>query len=48
MERTKKPIFLTAGKFSVLSLVTLTSVINASYSYFTLLQSLYIKKENDI
>ncbi|KAG5870808.1 hypothetical protein JTB14_005358 [Gonioctena quinquepunctata] len=45
MERSKRPLFLTAGKFSVLSLQSFTSVIRTSYSYFALLQTLYRKYE---
>ncbi|XP_074037331.1 odorant receptor 46a [Leptinotarsa decemlineata] len=46
MERSKKPMLLTAGKFSVLSLQSYTSVMRTSYSYFALLQTLYSKNQN--
>ncbi|KAJ8912546.1 hypothetical protein NQ315_006617 [Exocentrus adspersus] len=42
-ERSKRPLFLTAGKFSTVSLNSFTKVINTSFSYFTLMQNLYKK-----
>nr|UTN00937.1 odorant receptor [Semanotus bifasciatus] len=41
MERSKKPIILRAGNMFPLSLVTFTSVIRSSYSYFAVLNRLY-------
>ncbi|KAI7815069.1 Odorant receptor Or10a [Rhyzopertha dominica] len=41
MERAKRPIILTAAKFSVLSLTSFASVMRSSYSYFALMQQLY-------
>nr|ALR72552.1 odorant receptor OR7 [Colaphellus bowringi] len=41
MEHSKKHLYLTAGKISVLSLESFTSVMRTSYSYFALLQTLY-------
>ncbi|XP_018566967.1 odorant receptor Or2-like [Anoplophora glabripennis] len=46
MERSKRPLFLTAGKFSVLSLNSFTTVMNSSYTYFALMQKLYSKTNN--
>jgi hypothetical protein len=43
LERTKRPVTLTAGKFVTLSLATLTSILRSSYSYFAVLQHLYNK-----
>nr|QXE93220.1 odorant receptor 40 [Eucryptorrhynchus scrobiculatus] len=47
MERTKRPLYLTAGKFSVLSLASFTSVINSAYSFFALMQTMYVKTEDN-
>lgn len=41
MERSKRVIFLTAGKFFILSLTTLVMIVKSSYSYFAVLQRLY-------
>ncbi|KYB28981.1 hypothetical protein TcasGA2_TC032272 [Tribolium castaneum] len=41
LERTKKPVILTAGKFVTLSLTTFTTILRSSYSYFAVLQHLY-------
>ncbi|KAJ3653683.1 hypothetical protein Zmor_012921 [Zophobas morio] len=41
LEKTKKPVVLTAGKFVTLSLATLTGILRSSYSYFAVLQHLY-------
>ncbi|CAH1381872.1 unnamed protein product [Tenebrio molitor] len=41
LERTKKPVILTAGKFVALSLTTLTAILRSSYSYFAVLRRLY-------
>nr|WEG72128.1 odorant-receptor-34 [Grapholita molesta] len=38
VERANKPLSITAGKMFPLSLTTFTSVINSSYSFFTLLR----------
>nr|XP_023022535.1 odorant receptor 13a-like [Leptinotarsa decemlineata] len=46
MERSKQPLVLKVGKFSMLSLQSFTSVIRTSYSYFTLMQTLYRKNLN--
>ncbi|XP_049817792.1 odorant receptor 94a-like [Aethina tumida] len=45
-ERSKRPLYLSAGKFSKLSLATFTSVINSSYSYFTLMQRMDSKNKH--
>lgn len=41
MERAKRPVALTAGKFATLSLTSFVAVIRFSYSYFALMQRLY-------
>ncbi|CAG9858863.1 unnamed protein product [Phyllotreta striolata] len=46
MERSKRPLYLTAGKIYVVSLQSFTDVLNSSYTYFTLMQSLYGKNYN--
>nr|XP_023027980.1 odorant receptor 13a-like [Leptinotarsa decemlineata] len=46
MERSKQPLFLKVEKFSILSLQAFTSVIRTSYSYFTLMQTMYQKNQN--
>ncbi|XP_063357608.1 odorant receptor 67a-like [Cydia amplana] len=38
VERTNKPLSITAGKMFPLSLTTFTSIMNSSYSFFTLLR----------
>uniref|UniRef100_A0AAR5PUH7 Odorant receptor n=1 Tax=Dendroctonus ponderosae TaxID=77166 RepID=A0AAR5PUH7_DENPD len=43
MERSKRPLYLTAGKFSILSLNSFTSVIHSAYSFFALMQRMYGK-----
>ncbi|XP_050305967.1 putative odorant receptor 92a [Anthonomus grandis grandis] len=48
MERGKRPLYLTAGKFSILSLASFTSVINSAYSFFTLMQRMYQPSEYEI
>ncbi|KAK9686112.1 7tm Odorant receptor [Popillia japonica] len=40
MERSKRPLVISALKFSILSLTAFTSIIRWSYSYFALLQRL--------
>ncbi|KAI7815073.1 Odorant receptor Or9a [Rhyzopertha dominica] len=45
MERAKRPIVLTAAKFSTLSLTSFASVMRSSYSYFALMQRLYSKTQ---
>lgn len=45
MERSKKPLCLTGANFFELSLKTFMSVINSSYSYFTLMQNLYANSQ---
>ncbi|KAF7262836.1 hypothetical protein GWI33_003996 [Rhynchophorus ferrugineus] len=40
MTRMRKPLYISIGKFSPLTLTTLLAVIKASFSYFTLFQSL--------
>ncbi|XP_050306279.1 odorant receptor Or2-like [Anthonomus grandis grandis] len=47
MERGKKPLYLTAGKFSILSLASFTSVINSAYSFFALMQRMYKQSEHE-
>ncbi|KAJ3664913.1 hypothetical protein Zmor_000447 [Zophobas morio] len=41
LEKTKKPVTLTAGGFVTLSLTTLTTILRSSYSYFAVLQRMY-------
>ncbi|XP_048521725.1 odorant receptor 49b [Dendroctonus ponderosae] len=41
MERSKRPLHLTAGKFSILSLDSFTSVINSAYTFFAVIQTKY-------
>ncbi|CAG9858862.1 unnamed protein product [Phyllotreta striolata] len=41
MERSKRPLYLTAGKWSVVSLQSFATILKSSYSYFTLMQTLY-------
>nr|XP_022909840.1 odorant receptor 67c-like [Onthophagus taurus] len=43
MERSKRPLEITACKFTNLSLITFSTIIRWSYSYFTLLQRLAAK-----
>lgn len=47
MERSKRPVYLTAGKFANLSLDSFKSILKSAYSYFALMQTLYRKKAND-
>uniref|UniRef100_A0A7G3AA13 Odorant receptor n=1 Tax=Lutzomyia longipalpis TaxID=7200 RepID=A0A7G3AA13_LUTLO len=39
--RAQKPLSLTAGKFSVVSLRSFTAILSTAFSYFTLLRSVY-------
>ncbi|KAJ3664914.1 hypothetical protein Zmor_000448 [Zophobas morio] len=41
LERTIKPVTLTAGGYVTLSLTTLTGILRSSYSYFAVLRRLY-------
>ncbi|XP_030753545.1 odorant receptor 43a-like [Sitophilus oryzae] len=41
MERTKRPLTLTAAKMFPMTLTTLTSILRSSYSYFAVLQRVY-------
>nr|WKF45104.1 odorant receptor 46 [Podabrus annulatus] len=41
MERSKRPLCFTAGKFAVISLETFITILKMSMSYFTLLKSVY-------
>ncbi|PSN49007.1 Odorant receptor 68 [Blattella germanica] len=41
MERAKRPVKLTAGGFSLLTLESFASVVQSSYSYFTMLKAVH-------
>nr|QGW45441.1 odorant receptor 68 [Bradysia odoriphaga] len=45
VQRSQKPLCITAYKFSILSLKSFTAILSTSLSYFTLLQSLVEKNE---
>nr|AUF73009.1 odorant receptor [Anoplophora chinensis] len=43
MERSKRPLTISAYKFSVLSMSAYLKIIQCSYSYFTVLRRVYMK-----
>ncbi|CAH2068500.1 unnamed protein product, partial [Iphiclides podalirius] len=40
--RSQKPLYFTALKFSCITMTTYTSILTSSYSYFTLLYTVYL------
>ncbi|XP_039745365.1 odorant receptor 4-like [Pararge aegeria] len=42
MQRSQKPLYFTAYKFSSITMATYSSILTSSYSYFTLLYTVYI------
>ncbi|GAB0093737.1 Odorant receptor [Sergentomyia squamirostris] len=43
--RAQKPLSLTAGKFSMVSLRSFTAILSTAFSYFTLLRTLYFETD---